>query len=79
MTPFVGTLSERMFSTRSQRREFLPEHKDEAVKLVINAGRPIARVARELGQGTSLGSGVPRNGSEFRLSNDESELAPRPR
>ena len=34
---------------RSQRREFTPEYKDEAVKLVINTGRPVATVARELG------------------------------
>ncbi|HYO85510.1 MAG TPA: transposase [Dermatophilaceae bacterium] len=33
----------------SQRREFAPEYKDEAVKLVINTGRPVAVVARELG------------------------------
>jgi transposase len=32
-----------------QRREFTPEYKDEAVKLVINTGRPVASVARELG------------------------------
>lgn len=32
-----------------QRREFTPEYKDEAVKLVINTGRPVATVARELG------------------------------
>ena len=32
-----------------QRREFAPEYKDEAVKLVINTGRPVAVVARELG------------------------------
>lgn len=32
-----------------QRREFAPEYKDEAVKLVINTGRPVAAVARELG------------------------------
>ena len=31
-----------------QRREFTPEYKDEAVKLVINTGRPVAVVAREL-------------------------------
>lgn len=34
---------------RNTRDEFTPEYKDEAVKLVINTGRPIARVARELG------------------------------
>ena len=33
----------------SQRRDFTPEYKDEAVKLVVNTGRPAARVARELG------------------------------
>ncbi|TQO19838.1 transposase [Rhodoglobus vestalii] len=33
----------------NQRRAFTPEYKDEAVKLVINTGRPVARVARELG------------------------------
>lgn len=32
-----------------QRREFTPEYKDEAVKLVINTGRRTAVVARELG------------------------------
>ena len=31
------------------RREFPPEYKDEAVKLVINTGRPVATVHRELG------------------------------
>jgi transposase len=32
-----------------QRREFSPEYKDEAVKLVLNTGRTVAVVARELG------------------------------
>lgn len=32
-----------------QRRECTPEYKNEAVKLVINTGRPVATVARELG------------------------------
>ena len=31
------------------RREFTPEFKDEAVTLVINTGRAVATVARELG------------------------------
>ena len=31
------------------RRGFTPEYKDEAVKLVINTGRTVATVARELG------------------------------
>ena len=33
----------------STRRGFTPEYKDEAVKLVINTGRTVATVARELG------------------------------
>jgi transposase-like protein len=32
-----------------QRREFTPEYKDEAVKLVVNTGRAVATVARKLG------------------------------
>ena len=31
----------------SQRREFAPEHKDEAVKPVINTGRPVSVVGLE--------------------------------
>jgi len=38
-----------MFVMGRQRREFTPEYKDEAVKLVINTGRAVATVARELG------------------------------
>ena len=45
----MDTLKERMFTIGSRRREFTPEYKDEAVKLVINTGRPVAIVARELG------------------------------
>ena len=42
-----------------QRRGFTPEYKDEAVKLVINTGRPVAVVARELGiQESTLGRWV---------------------
>lgn len=33
----------------SRRRVFTPEFKDEAVKLVVGTGRPVAVVARELG------------------------------
>jgi transposase len=47
-----------MFMGR-QRRGFTPEYKDEAVKLVINTGRPVAVVARELGiQEPTLGRWV---------------------
>lgn len=33
----------------SARRKFTPEYKVEAVELVINSGRPIAEIARDLG------------------------------
>src|SRR5680860_1272836 len=45
----VDTSQERMFIMGNTRREFTPEYKDEAVKLVISTGRPVAKVARELG------------------------------
>jgi hypothetical protein len=32
-----------------QKKSFSPEFKDEAVKMVIETSRPIARVAKELG------------------------------
>lgn len=32
-----------------QRRKFTPEFKNEAVRLVIDSGRPVAEVARDLG------------------------------
>ena len=41
------------------RRGFTPEYKDEAVKLVINTGRTVATLARELGiQESTLGRWV---------------------
>ena len=45
----MDTPQERIFTMGRQRRGFTPEYKDEAVKLVINTGRPVAVVARELG------------------------------
>ena len=42
-----------------QRQKFTSEYKDEAVRLVINTGRPVATVARELGvQEATLGRWV---------------------
>ena len=65
-----------------QRREFSPEYKDEAVKLVINTGRTVAVVARELGiQESTLGRWVNlqkdrHDGGEAPLSETErAELA----
>jgi len=47
--PDPGPWTPRMFVMGSQRRESAPEYKDEAVKLVVNTGRAVATVARELG------------------------------
>jgi transposase len=48
-----------MFIMARTRREFTPEYKDEVVKLVINTGRAVATVARELGiNESSLGRWV---------------------
>ena len=65
-----------------QRREFSPEYKDEAVKLVINTGRTVAVVARELGiQESTLGRWVNlqkdrQDGGEAPLTETErAELA----
>jgi transposase len=45
-----------MFIMGRTRRGFTPEYKDEAVKLVINPGRTVSTVARELGvQESTLG------------------------
>ena len=45
-----------------QRREFSAEYKDEAVGLVINTGRTVAVVARELGiNEATLGRWVHRH------------------
>lgn len=46
---------------RTTRRNFSPEFRDDAVKLVIDSSRPIAQVARELGIGeATLGNWVNR-------------------
>ena len=51
------------------RVRFSPEFKDEAVRLVIESGRPIAQVARELGinDGT-LGNWVGRSRGDLATS-----------
>jgi transposase len=38
----------------SQRREFTEEYKVEAVRLMRHSGKPVSRVARELGVNPSL-------------------------
>jgi len=57
---------------KRSRREFTPEYKDEAVKLVVNTGRPVATVARELGVNeATLGRWV----NSFKARNDTGETA----
>lgn len=57
-----------------QRREFTPEYKDEAVRLVINTGRAVAVVARELGvQESTLGRWV--NAFKARQGSGEEALS----
>jgi transposase len=50
---------------REKRRKYSPEYKAEAVRLVIEASRPIAEVAREIGvhEGT-LGAWVNKYRTE---------------
>jgi hypothetical protein len=49
------------------KKSFSPEYKDEAVKMVIETSRPIARIAKELGinEGT-LGNPRPSNACALR-------------
>jgi len=57
----------------SMRRRFTPDFKDEAVKLVINTGRPVAVVAREIGvQEQTLGRWV----KNFRSRQTTGDRAP---
>ena len=46
LPPLGGHLTRENVHMGNTRREFTPEYKDEAVKLVINAGRVIAYKAR---------------------------------
>ena len=38
-----------MFIVSSSRKKYTPEYRQEAARLVIESGRPIAHVAKELG------------------------------
>ena len=65
---------------RRDRARFSPEFKDEAVRLVVESGRPIAQVARELGinDGT-LGNWVVRYRDEHPVSESPLGLSERAR
>ena len=68
----MDTSEEGMFIMGKTRPEFSPEYKDEAVKLVIKTGRPVAVVARELGiNEASLGRWV----NTFKARNGTGESA----
>ncbi|TFD39906.1 hypothetical protein E3T40_00335 [Cryobacterium sp. TMT1-19] len=47
----MDTSQERIFIIENTRREFTPEFKDEAVKLVINTGRPVFKASQDAGEG----------------------------
>ena len=53
-------------SARRKKQSFSPEFRDEAVRQVINTGRPIAVVARELGVvSQTLGNWVTKYREEY--------------
>ncbi len=59
LTPSGGHLAREDVHHGKTTSGVYPEYKDEAVKLVINTGRPVAVVARELGiQESTLGRWV---------------------
>ena len=43
-----------MYIVSSARKKYAPEFRQEAAKLAIESGRPIAHVAKELGVGEAL-------------------------
>ena len=43
-----------MFIVSSSRKKYTPEYRQEAVRLVIESGRPIAHVAKEIGVAEGL-------------------------
>ena len=58
-----------------QRRRFSPQFKAEAVQMVIETGRPIAEVARDLGiRDGTLGNWI----NAFRQANPQSAGSDRP-
>ena len=63
-----------------ERARFTPEFREEAVRLVIESGRPIAQVARQLGinDGT-LGNWVARFRDEHPVSESPLSLSERQR
>ena len=63
-----------------ERSRYAPEFKDEAVRLVIESGRPIAQVARELriNDGT-LGNWVARYRDEHPVSESPLSVSERAR
>ena len=44
------------------RKKYTPEYREQAVRLVVDTGRPIAHVAAEIGVGEQLLGPVGRSG-----------------
>jgi transposase len=71
----MGDFSQRFLPERKvimgKYRKFTAEYRDEAVKMVIEASRPIAEVARDLGLNEStLGNWVGKYRAEHPASED---------
>ena len=65
---------------RRERARFSPEFKDEAVRLVVESGRPIAQTARELQiNDRTLGNWVARYRDERPVSESPLTLSERAR
>lgn len=43
-----------MFIVSSSRKKYTPEYRQEAARLVLESGRPIAHVAKEIGVAEGL-------------------------
>jgi transposase len=73
-------MEETMAGQSRERARYTPEFKDEAVRLVIESGRPIAQVARELriSDGT-LGNWVAKHRDEHPVSESPLSISERAR
>ena len=59
-----------MFIVSSSRKKYTPEYRQEAARLVIESGRPIADVVKEIGVGEGLLGRWVKIGRERQGSDD---------
>lgn len=60
-----------MFTIARARRDFTPEYKDEATRLVMTTGRAIETVARELGVNEAT---LGRRATAFKIRNETGQI-----